>query len=446
MDRSLLNAPKTLRGQIILIILAALVIVIFGGRALERFVRDSYAVPNLENAAEQVRTIASLLCNASSTERDIILSNARRAGLDLRVEPLTASEDFTTSPEMQGLAEKTVDFLFPPDGDEPLGGWRAFKDGHRVIAERIDDGSMLVFFGFPDAILTTTFFAQSFYYVVAVITLISFFFVFAIRAVTEPIKKISHAAMQANINDSGQIFAEEGSVEIRSLAHALNGMRHRIKTMVEARTRMLRGISHDVRTPLTRLRLRAERMENDAVKDALLADIDHIDKLLTESLNYLRDDYAMEAVERVDLGSLLQTACNDFADVGYDVSYQGPNKLTAECRPTSITRAVTNLCANAVKFASHVEVGLSQEGDDYVIAVIDDGPGIPDHLLDKVFEPFFKVDASRRDKDAGFGLGLSIVAEIAHLHHGSITLAKRQPHGLIAELRIPVSTVGSSSY
>ncbi|MBY5406443.1 ATP-binding protein [Rhizobium leguminosarum] len=437
MPRRLLAMPETLRGQIIVIILAALLIVIFGGRTLEKFVRDSYAVPSLENAAEQVRTIAILLSNASASERNIILANAHRAGFEVSLAPFSVVKSFTTSPEIQGIAEKTVDFLFPPDGDPPLGGWRAFKDGRRIIAEKVDDDTILLFFGFPDAILTTTFLTQSFYYFVAVITLITFFFIFAIRAVTEPIKRISNAAIEADIKDGSQIFEERGSIEITSLARALNGMRYRIQSMVEARTRMLRGISHDVRTPLTRLRLRTERMEDSGVREMLLADIDHIDKLLTESLNYLRDDYATEQIERVDVASILQTVCSDFSDVGFDITYDGPNKLIAKCRPTSLMRAVTNLCANAVKFARHVDVQLVEETASFTIRVVDDGPGIPESLHEKVFEPFFKVDAARKDADAGFGLGLSIVADIARSHHGMVQMLSRRPRGLIIELKIP---------
>ncbi|WP_168879692.1 ATP-binding protein [Rhizobium sp. P28RR-XV] len=436
MARNIGAMPKTLRGQITVIILVALVTVIVTGRTLENLAKNDYAVPNLENAAAQVKTIALLLSKASPPERNSILANARRAGLDVSLAPVSVADNFTTSPEMQGIAETIIDFLFPPDGEAPLGGWRAFMDDRRIIAEKVDDQNMVIFFGFPDAIMTSSSLSQSFYYFIAVIVLIAFFFAFAIRAITEPIKRISDAAMQADINNSSPIFEERGSIEIVSLARALNAMRNRIRLMVEGRTRMLRGISHDVRTPLTRLRLRTERMADTALRETLLADIDHIDNLLAESLNYLRDDYATEDVERVDVASILQTVCSDFSDVGHKVSYSGPNKLVANCRPLSITRAVTNLCENAVKFAEHVDVHLADNGRGFSISVIDDGPGIPASLHEKVLEPFFKVDSARTDGKAGFGLGLSIVADIAHSHHGSLRLRSHQPRGLIAEMRI----------
>ncbi len=436
MGRKVLSGPKTLRGQIIVIILLALVTVIGAGRALDNFTKTDYAVPNLENAAERVKTIALLMAQASPAERASILENARQAGLDVSLAPVSLAEKFRGSQEMQGVAETIIDFLFPPDGEPPLGGWRAFLDGRRVIAERVDDQTMLVLFGFPDTVLTSSFLSPGSYYFIAVVVLIVFFFVFAIIAITEPIKRISETATESDINNSSQIFEERGTIEIVSLARALNGMRNRIRLMVDGRTRMLRGISHDVRTPLTRLRLRTERMEDEVLREALLADIDHIDDLLAESLNYLRDEYATEEVERVDVASILQTVCSDFSDVGFEVTYEGPNKFIANCRPLSITRLVTNLCDNAMKFASKANVRLHEGEAGFSISVADDGPGIPEDLTVKVFEPFFKVDASRTGR-AGFGLGLSIVADIAHSHRGSVTLQSHQPRGLVVRITVP---------
>lgn len=430
------HGPKTLRGQITVIVLFALVTVIAAGRALENFTKHDYVVPNLELTAERVKTVALLLSQTKPADRPAIIENARRGGLDIVLAPSTLTSSFTGSSEMQSVAETLADLLFPPEGEPPIGGWRAFLDGKRVIAEPVDDQTILVFFGFPDTILTSSFLSQSSYYFIAVIVLLVFFFVFAIRAITEPIKKISEAAISADIADNSKIFDERGTIEIVALARALNGMRNRIRLMVETRTRMLRGISHDVRTPLTRLRLRVERMEGEASRDALFADIDHIDGLLTESLNYLRDEYATETVERVDVASILQTVCSDFTDVGLDVKYDGPNKLIANCRPLSITRAVANLCDNSTKFATAVTVQLQRCEGGFSISVADNGPGIPEALREKVFEPFFKADASR-GAQSGFGLGLSIVADITHSHKGKIALQSNYPSGLIVRLNIP---------
>ncbi|NEI03059.1 ATP-binding protein [Rhizobium leguminosarum] len=430
------NGPKTLRGQITVIIMLALVTVIVSGRALENFAKRDYVVPNLEKAAVQVKTVALVLKNASPIERTSIVANVRAAGFEMSLEPIATAATFTGSSEIQGLAEKFADFLFPPDGEPPLGGWRAFLDGRRVIAEPVDEQTMLVYFGFPDTILTSSFLSQTSYYFIAVIVLLVFFFTFAIRAVTEPIKKISEAASGSDINNSSEIFKERGTVEIISLARALNGMRNRIRLMVDGRTRMLWGISHDLRTPLTRLRLRVERMKDEDLQETLFADIDHIDGLLTESLNYLRDEYATENVERVDVASILQTVCNDFSDVGFEVEYRGPNKHVANCRPLSLTRAVTNLCDNGTKFAKTVTVQLQTDSAGFSISVIDDGPGVPEGLREKIFEPFFKGDSSRSDR-AGFGLGLSIVVDVVRSHQGNVSVLANRPHGLLVRVDIP---------
>jgi signal transduction histidine kinase len=178
-------------------------------------------------------------------------------------------------------------------------------------------------------------------------------------------------------------------------------------------------------------------MDEGSVRNALLFDVDRVDELLTQSLNYLRDDYVTEAVERVDVASILKTVCCDFSDIGFAVQYTGPNKLIANCRPLSINRAVTNLCDNAVKFANAVEVQLDERQDGFTITVMDDGPGIPPAYRKRVFEPFFKIDPARANGKTGFGLGLSIVSDIAKSHSGTIELFSRRPNGLVARMVVP---------
>lgn len=214
-------------------------------------------------------------------------------------------------------------------------------------------------------------------------------------------------------------------------------MQRRISTMVEARTRMLRGISHDLRTPLTRLRLRAERVGEDEIRSGLLTDIERIDRLLKESLGYLRDNHQREEPQRADLASALKTICDEFADMGHDIEYRGPARMVSTFKPLALTRAVTNLCENAIKFGRHVDVELRFDAAAAIIDVMDDGPGIPVEYRTRVLEPFFKVDAARGDANGGFGLGLSIVVEIIEAHRGKLELLDRNPKGLIARLTLP---------
>ena len=430
---------RTIQGQITaLAILALLIIIVLAGPLLERWVRDDYKMLDIEEIAEHVQAVSGLLAVAAPGERQVILDAARRAGWDFTLQPLSLSEKFTTwSPEWTFWAP-VIEWLFPPDNAiSPLGGWRTFLNGDRIVAMRVDDTTMLFTPVSSDPFLTSDFVGRGSYILVALITLILLFSAFAVWAIMLPLRRISVAAMNADISDDGEVFEERGSAELVALAKALNSMRKRIAIMVESRTRMLRGISHDLRTPLTRLRLKAERLPADPLREALLSDINHIDRLLGESLDYLRDSYRKEHVERIDIASTVQTICSEFADTGFDISYRGPNRLIVNCRPLAITRAVTNLCDNATKFASQVVVDLYAGSETIAIDVIDDGPGIPETLRQRVLEPFFKIDSARNDANSGFGLGLSIVAEIVQAHGGELEFLDRRPNGFVVRLILP---------
>jgi signal transduction histidine kinase len=208
-------------------------------------------------------------------------------------------------------------------------------------------------------------------------------------------------------------------------------MRRRIRKLVDERTGMLAAISHDLRTPLTRLKLRSERLEDTSARGAMLNDISAIDCMVRGALTYLRDGGMSEAEQLVDLPSLLQTICNGYSDIGSDVVYFGPARLNFVCRAEGLTRAVMNIIDNGVKHGTHVGVSLVKQGSEAVeIEVFDDGPGIPPDFREKVFEPFFKADSARTASRGGFGLGLSIARDIIHRHGGSITLSDRTPRGL----------------
>lgn len=262
--------------------------------------------------------------------------------------------------------------------------------------------------------------------------------IYASRMIASPLQRFSKAANVIN-PDGGpdRPFEETGSSEVRALAHALNDMHARVRELVDGRTRMIRAISHDLRTPLTRLRLRAERSEEPTLRSALMTDIDTLASMIEETLVYLNKDGAGEALLKADLPSVIMTACNDFADIGHSVSYSGPERHAYICRPKQIQRAISNLIDNGTKFAESVDVELRVTAENAVIIrVSDNGPGIPATLHSSVLEPFFKLD-SARSENPGFGLGLSIVQDIVHGHNGDMRLANAKPHGLIVEIHLP---------
>ena len=240
---------------------------------------------------------------------------------------------------------------------------------------------------------------------------------------------------------------ETGPREIAQVARALNEMRGRIRSLVDNRTQMLVAIGHDLRTPLTRLRLRAERVGNEPLREGMLREIAAIDAMIDETLAYFRDDARSEVVSRVDLPSLLQTICTEFADVGYVISYRGPEHFAYCCRVSALARAITNAIENATKHASAVWVTLEILGDGAVeIEIADDGPGIPASMREAVFDPFFKGDAARTTSArTGFGLGLSIARDVVREHGGKIALLDRTPTGLRVRIWLPADGAGCSA-
>ncbi|QCJ00961.1 ATP-binding protein [Agrobacterium larrymoorei] len=257
--------------------------------------------------------------------------------------------------------------------------------------------------------------------------------------ITEPLVRFANAAQRVSMDDhSEEPFKAQGASEIRSLAASLNIMQDRIQTMLRERTRVLRAISHDLRTPLTRLRMRIDRTNEPELKEMMLADVTMLSSLIDASLSFL--DNKFEPARNVDLSSLLQTISDDFADTGVSSRFIGPRRLKFVCIPQGLTRAISNLIDNASRYAEHIEIELEDRRDSVVITVSDDGPGLPDKLKLKVLEPFFKADESRQTgaKSGGFGLGLSIAQGIVSIgHKGLFTLKDRQPNGLVVEIVLP---------
>jgi signal transduction histidine kinase len=261
--------------------------------------------------------------------------------------------------------------------------------------------------------------------------------IWAIRRLVSPLSRFAVAVDRFGTDGNGAQLKEEGPKEIRQAAGAFNRMQQRILRLIEDRTRMLMAISHDLRTPLTRLRLRVEELTEEAPKHRILEDIALMDASIASAISYVREGGTAEDVEMAELPSLVETICDQFEDAGHPIVYDGPRHLAVRCLPLALERALANLVDNAVKFGSSVTVRLDTTRANQVsIEVEDDGPGIPDTEKPLVLEPFYRTDAARRV--GGFGLGLAIALTVARHHGGSLTLHDRAPHGLCARLTIPL--------
>jgi signal transduction histidine kinase len=200
---------------------------------------------------------------------------------------------------------------------------------------------------------------------------------------------------------------------------------------------MLAAMSHDLRTPLNRLRLRAEFIEDGEQQRKMFADLEAMNTMIDTTLAFVRDDVDREPRRLVNLGVLLQDVCEDAADAGGAVSYLGPREMNVHCRPTAIARAVANLVDNAVKYGRAARVSLVRDSEHVIIEVEDDGPGIPVNEQEKVFAPFYRLEGSRNAATGGVGLGLSVARTVVREHGGDITLANRAGGGLCARLVLP---------
>ena len=298
---------------------------------------------------------------------------------------------------------------------------------------RISNDSALVLQNASPRMLIELAFVPVLYAVVSIVLLLLFFAIYGVRWIILPLSSVVRAARSFGRSPTEDLaLSEAGPIEIAQVVAVLNDTAKRIRVLMDERTRMLAAISHDLRTPLTRMRLRAERIGDVKTRDGMLDDIAIISDMLNGTLAYLRDGGRAEPTHLVDLSSLLQTICARFSDVGHSVSYEGPARFAFACRAQALTRAVTNIVENGVKNGSTVAVALRVLGDDAVqIEVLDDGPGIPVELQDKVFDPFFKGDSARpSSRLGGFGLGLSIARDVIRNHGGEIVLSNRVPTGL----------------
>ena len=263
---------------------------------------------------------------------------------------------------------------------------------------------------------------------------------------TAPLKQLSQAAEKLGTDVHAPAIPETGPEEVRRTAHAFNVMQDRIRSFVEDRTQMLGAIAHDLGTPITRLRLRAEFVEDRQLRQKMLRDLDDMQQMVASTLAFIREEASSEPREIVDLASLLARVCDDIHDTGVDVELnQAPRGVLFECGPIGLRRALANLVENAAKYGKRAMVSLVP-GDETVRIIIDDeGPGIPDSRQNDVFQPFRRLDASRNQDIAGTGLGLAISRTIVRAHGGDIRICNRTEGGLRAEICLPVSRQAKST-
>ncbi len=256
------------------------------------------------------------------------------------------------------------------------------------------------------------------------------------RWLSAPIKRMADAANAFGKNLDAPALDESGTVEVQQAAHALNQMREKLRRQINERSTFLAAISHDLRTPLTRMQLRAESVEPEKLQNKFRSDIAEMSSMLTAAIEYLRGHTELEDAQLVDITSMVQSIAEDAMEQGDAVSLTGA-AMPIRVKPLAIKRCLNNLIQNALTYGGCAQITLTDSEKELAIEIKDKGPGIDPQRLDDVFLPFHRLESSRNRATGGVGLGLTIARDIAVSHGGELILQNAKPSGLIATLRFP---------
>ncbi|WP_432239441.1 ATP-binding protein [Herbaspirillum robiniae] len=274
-------------------------------------------------------------------------------------------------------------------------------------------------------------------YIALFLALIAILAYLVARMATRPIRQLAHAASALGRDIDHPPLAEAGPTEIRQAAHAFNAMQSRIRRQIQHRTHMLAAITHDLQTPLTRMRLRLEKVGDRELQQKLIDDLGVMHGMVREGLDLARSMDSSEKIRALDIDSLLDSVCADAADAGQDVTLEGASRAFVMAQPGALRRCLTNLVDNACKYGQLARVSVALEQQKVAIRIRDHGPGIPDAELESVFEPFYRLETSRSRDTGGTGLGLTIALNIAENHHGQLQLRNLPEGGLEVLLELP---------
>lgn len=430
--------PRRISSQIAALILVSLLAIHALVTATFILLRPAEPADPPGAAIDRLETIARLVDAAPPDARAGLLMTLDDAYPQMSVSLSRSSPERTREPrdpKLESLRRRLGDgFAVALDDAEPPGG--EGRPPRELVAVRLQDGAILTArmpllppppIGGPFMITLGS--------IAICIALLGWW---AARSLTLPLRTLASAAENFSPDSEIAPLPERGPKEIEAAARALNKMRERVKRLVDDRTRMLAAVGHDLRTPITRLRLRSEFIEDDGIRPQMLRDLDQMNAMVESVLMFLHNGHSPAAMTTIDLTSNLQTICDQFADMQHAVSYVGPDHLFLRARPEALDRAVTNLVENAVRYGGGAVVRLTARPNGVEIAIEDNGPGIPEEQKDAMLQPFVRGDAARGMNEAtGFGLGLAIARAVVEKHGGTLELINRKPTGLTAKITLP---------
>jgi signal transduction histidine kinase len=456
--------PKSLFGQTLLILLAGLIISHAIGSWIYTADRGQAvrAVGGLA-AAQRIANLTRLVQEAPLEWRERIVTGLSDPSfrVSLSTEPPAIGPAKDDTPVAQAIKEFLIEQLALGSAQQPLvsaslpdgpvfGAWRPMMGPGPMmrgfgafgmfgpfrnlqVALPLPDGQWLSFMisvpeGGPS-------FSHQFFLSMGMMAIIILgVSVWVVRRVTEPLASLSAAAERLGNDLNAPPMPETGTVETRQASCAFNTMQTRLRGLIENRTRMLAAISHDLRTPLTLLRLRAENVENSTEREKMLGTIAEMDAMVATTLAFARDEATAEARRPTDVAALVQSTVYDMADAGLPVTMDPAEPVVHDCRPAALKRAIRNLIDNAVKYGNKAHIAIESTPKSIEITIEDEGPGIPEKELSRVFEPFYRVEESRSLETGGVGLGLAIALSTIQANGGEIILSNRPAGGLRASI------------
>ncbi|QBZ89765.1 HAMP domain-containing protein [Pseudomonas viciae] len=428
-----LHWPRTLASRLSLIFLIGLILaqgLSFGAQYYERYqTAKSTMLGNLET---DVSTSVAILDRLPAIERQAWLPKLIRPNYGYRLDEGQPGQpmDLASAPVSVSSIQEAIGQAYPLTFTDIPGPQK-----HYQAHLRLNDGSPLTIDVRPAMMplspwLPVVLLGQ-------LVLLIGCTWL-AVRIAVGPLTRLADAVETLDPNAHSVRLDEKGPTEVVHAAKAFNSMQDRIATYLKERMQLLAAISHDLQTPITRMKLRAEFMDDGIEKDKLWSDLSEMEHLVREGVAYARSIHgATEASCRISLDAFLDSLVFDYQDTGQDVQLSGKNASVIDTRPHALRRVLVNLVDNALKFggAAQIQVLLADNGQ-LAIQVLDRGPGINEQELAEVLKPFYRVESSRNRETGGTGLGLAIAQQLAHAMGGSLTLSNRDGGGLCAELRL----------
>jgi len=438
--------PRSLATRTALVLLLGLAVVQIAGLTIHAFDRmDIQRLAQVRDLAVRLMLIYRNVSLAPPQQREDVLRELNRAhDLVAMLAPTPpAGELPETPPNLQRLLRVNLNLVplsaaLRPREFSMLGdpAW-----GSMLVGMQMPDGQWLNFHADiePPTPWHSPTFLTAFLLMTATAAILT---LWAVRRLTAPVRTLARAADTLGRDVNAPPLPEDGPSEVATAAAAFNTMAARIRRFVQDRTEMLTAIGHDLRTPITRLKLRAEFVDDDELRRKMLADLEELEAMVSATLAFGRDATATEPVSPIDLAELLRTVLDEAGDArpeaADNLTYEGPPHLTVRARPFALKRALANLIANAISYGGSASVRVVPPLAGTIgVAIEDAGPGIPPQELERVFEPFHRVESSRNRETGGVGLGLPIARNILRAHGGDVTLSNRPGGGARALVTLP---------